>query len=86
MNIKECILSETRDVIEGKGIVCPELSPELRFLEDLPMDSLDLATLIVGLESKLKLDPFREGFKAFNTLDELIALYQSAYDNSTATA
>jgi acyl carrier protein len=44
----------------------------------LPMDSLDLATLIVILEINTGLDPFREGFKTFHNVGQLIELYESA--------
>lgn len=41
----------------------------------LPLDSLDLATLIVVLESRTGHDPFRAGFRHFTTAGELAALY-----------
>lgn len=44
----------------------------------LPLDSLDLATLIVVLESRTGHDPFRAGFRHFTTAGELAALYAEA--------
>lgn len=74
-DIKNLIIEETRRVIAEKGTDCPSITLESEFLNDLPMDSLDLATLIVSLEISTGLDPFREGFKTFHTVGELISLY-----------
>lgn len=44
----------------------------------LDIDSLDLATLVVALEEKTGLQPFREGFVLFHTAGELAALFEKA--------
>lgn len=77
-NIRELIFSETKNIISNKGIDCPEIKLDSQFLTDLPMDSLDLATLIVSLEMTLNLDPFRDGFKVFHSVGQLIELYEKA--------
>ncbi|MGL4474614.1 MAG: hypothetical protein ACRCT7_09180 [Shewanella sp.] len=77
-NFEAIILNETKQIIESKGETCPELQLHLAFLADLPMDSLDLATLIVSVELATGVDPFRDGFKSFHSLSDLIALYQGA--------
>jgi acyl carrier protein len=77
-NLSQTIIDETRQVIEQKGVSCPDITFDTLFLQDLPMDSLDLATLIVSLEINTGLDPFREGFKAFHNVGQLIELYESA--------
>jgi len=69
------ILTHTKKIIEDKGESCPELKADTAFLTDTPMDSLDLATLLVNLEVELAQDPFREGFKQFQTIQELADLY-----------
>ncbi|ABE56385.1 hypothetical protein Sden_3108 [Shewanella denitrificans OS217] len=71
------IYSQTRQIIEEKGELCPELNVGSIFLTDLPMDSLDLATLIVNLELHTGLDPFKDGFKHFQSIGELTSLYES---------
>jgi acyl carrier protein len=76
--IKEQIFTETKKIITEKGLDCPEIKLDSRFLLDLPMDSLDLATLIVTLEMSLELDPFSQGFKIFHTVEQLIELYEQA--------
>jgi acyl carrier protein len=42
---------------------------------DLPIDSLDLAALVVELEEITGRDPFKEGFTDFRTAGELSRLY-----------
>jgi acyl carrier protein len=77
-NLSQTIIDETRQVIEQKGISCPDITLDTSFLQDLPMDSLDLATLIVSLEINTGIDPFREGFKTFHNVGQLVELYESA--------
>ena len=75
-NIYNIIVTQTKKIIEDKSEVCPELTANTEFLKDTPMDSLDLATLLVNLEMELDQDPFRDGFKQFQTIQELADLYQ----------
>jgi acyl carrier protein len=75
--ILELIISETQHIITNKGNLCPAIDAKTHFLNDLPMDSLDLATLIVSLEDSTQRDPFRDGFKSFHTVGELAELYES---------
>lgn len=42
---------------------------------DIPIDSLDLATVVVELEAKTGKDPFEAGFLNFSTVGELAGLY-----------
>jgi len=77
-NLSDIIINETRQVIESKGETCPLITMTSEFLADLPMDSLDLATLIVSLELTTGIDPFRDGFKTFHNVGELISLYEGA--------
>ena len=42
---------------------------------DIPIDSLDLATIVVELETKTGKDPFAAGFLNFSTVGELAELY-----------
>ncbi len=76
--LEQTILDETRQIIEDKGEPCPALTMESEFLTQLPMDSLDLATLIVKLELNTGIDPFRDGFKTFHNIGQLLALYEEA--------
>lgn len=44
---------------------------------DLPVDSLDLAALVVQLQGVTGNDPFADGFINFRTVGELADLYSS---------
>lgn len=60
----------------GDGAESPGVTADTVFLGGaLPLDSLDLATLIVVLEGRTGHDPFRAGFRHFTTAGELAALY-----------
>lgn len=70
------IAAELAVIVAEKGEILPAIGGGSVFLgDDLPVDSLDLATLLVVLEQKLKVDPFRRGFRRFATAGELAALY-----------
>jgi acyl carrier protein len=83
-NVKNTILTETRALIEAKSMACPALDDDTQFLRDTPMDSLDLATLLVTLEIQLGVDPFRDGFVTFHSVAELAELYTAALTASSA--
>lgn len=65
-----------RDKSDSPCAESPCVTADTVFLGgDLPLDSLDLATLIVILEGRTGHDPFRAGFRHFTTAGELAALY-----------
>lgn len=73
----DLIIEEVGRILRDKGEAVPPISADTVFLDgELPMDSLDLATLIVVLEGRTGRDPFRAGFRRFTTVGELAALYQ----------
>ena len=75
--IRTVIADELAGIVRGKGLALPPLHDGTVFLGgDLPIDSLDLATLLVILERRTGRDPFRAGFRQFTTLGELAALYE----------
>ncbi len=47
----------------------------LLFGDELSIDSLDLATVVVELQSLTGKDPFEAGFIEFQTVDELASLF-----------
>lgn len=70
------IAEELAAATAEKGETLPPIDAGSVFLGGgLPVDSLDLAALLVALERRLKVDPFRRGFRSFNTAGELAALY-----------
>ena len=76
IDLPALIAAELAAIVAEKGEALPPLTADSVFLGGgLPVDSLDLATLLVVLEQKLKVDPFRRGFRRFTTAGELAALY-----------
>lgn len=53
------------------------LSPQMRIMGDLGIDSLGLAEIVIAMEQRTGRDPFANGFREFETIAELDALYQS---------
>ena len=77
---KEEILSLIEDIIRRiaaeRDYELPEISLETRLLgATLPLDSLDLAVVIVELQQRTGRDPFKNGFIEFQTIGELVKLY-----------
>lgn len=70
------IAEELAAIVAEKGDVLPPLDGTSVLLGgELPIDSLDLATLLVVLEKRFGYDPFRDGFRRFTTAGELAAIY-----------
>ena len=62
------IVAIVNRVIEDKGERPVAIDPETPFLGGpLPIDSLDLATIVVELEAVAGTDPFKDGFIEFRT-------------------
>lgn len=72
-----------RDLAKSKGASAPKLTESTLLLGDtLPIDSLDLASIVVQMEEATGYDPFSEGFIEFRTASDLARLY--AKSDSTA--
>lgn len=72
------IVEELARIVRDKGAVLPPVDDDTVFLGGiLPIDSLDLATLLLCLERRTGRDPFRAGFRQFRTIGELAELYLS---------
>ncbi len=68
-------------IIEEKGEKPIEIGADTPFLGgQLPIDSLDLATIVVELDIVTGRDPFKDGFIEFRTVGELAALYCPSSD------
>ncbi len=73
------VTDELKAILDAKGEAYPQPTPDSVLLNaDLPLDSLDLATLIVTLEERTGREPFAHGFRMFHTLGELAALFEAA--------
>lgn len=66
-------------LLSQKGHKPVEVNEDTRFLGgSLPLDSLDLAVMVTELQCITGTDPFRAGFKNFQTVGELAGLYAAA--------
>jgi acyl carrier protein len=64
------------EIAAQKGAAAPQIAPETPLFEGrLPIDSLDLAGLVVELETATGVEPFREGLVDFHTIGDLAALF-----------
>ncbi len=71
------------DIASSKGASVPKLTESTLMLGDaLPIDSLDLASIVVRLEEVTGYDPFSEGFIEFRTASELARLYAKSDSTS----
>jgi hypothetical protein len=76
INARELVLTELKKIRSDKGL--PEVDFHLNEIilgENIGIDSLDLASLIITLEHITGLQPFQKGFVMFETIDELITLF-----------
>ena len=73
------ICERLREASAAKGSANVQVSAETAILEgSLPVDSLDLAAIVVELEAVTGRDPFSEGFINFRTVADLVRLYSGA--------
>jgi len=81
MNRNETILKISEilnQIIQEKGYEQRDIHEETKLLGgDIPIDSLDLATIVVELQRFTRKDPFRDGFVNFRTVGELANLYST---------
>lgn len=64
------------DILLAKGLQPVAMSPETDLLGgNIPIDSLDLAQLVLELQSHTKKDPFANGFVGFETVGQLTQLF-----------
>jgi acyl carrier protein len=77
--ILSLICRRLREMSATKGAKSIQVSSATSILgATLPVDSLDLAALLVELEGATGKDPFRDGFISFHTVGELAQLYYGA--------
>lgn len=79
-DMSQLIVESLRDFLAEKDLPIPAtLGLDSVFLQgDLPMDSLDLAVFLLVLEEKTGSDPFRDGFRSFTTVADLVAIYSAS--------
>jgi acyl carrier protein len=76
-SVQRKVEDEISKALAMKNVHGMELKSEMRLLGDeLPLDSLDLATVIVALQDETGKDPFVSGFVNFETIGELVDLFE----------
>jgi hypothetical protein len=77
LDVYALITKRVSDRINEKGLNVPELKAETRLLGgELPLDSLDLAIILVEMQEQVGQDPFAAAFVEFYTIGELASIYQ----------
>ena len=75
--IRETVIESLSAVLRNAGRDAPETILDTHTLADeLRIDSLDFAVVVVDLERRLGMDPFRQTGGSIRTVGELIQRYQ----------
>lgn len=78
-DVYDLVTATIADQMKQKGLEVPGLERSTRLLGgDLPLDSLDLAAILVELQTHFDSDPFASGFINFETVGELVQIYEKA--------
>lgn len=76
MNMDHLVIETIREVMEENQRPLMDLKPETHILAETSLDSLDLAIVVMKLEEKTGMDPFKKGYVFFSTVQELAKLYE----------
>ena len=77
-SVRETVAAVVTKTLKDAGRPVPEFDDESTIGESLKLDSLDLAVVVVALESELSVDPFRSGAQPVQTFGDLVKLYEAA--------
>jgi acyl carrier protein len=72
------VIRALQEVIEGMGLQAPGLSPNIVLDQQLGLESLDFAELVIRLEQVTAKDPFgSNATPQIHTISDLAALYET---------
>ena len=74
----DTVIRAIREILTEKGAAIEEIESKHTLTEDLGLDSLDLAVLVVKLEQSLGCDPFRDQAQPLSTLGQFVSAYDQA--------
>lgn len=78
INVTDFVFSELQKLRLSKGLPALQFQlDEILLSENIGIDSLDLAILVISLEEVTGLQPFQNGFVMFETVGELITLFSN---------
>jgi acyl carrier protein len=75
-NLRETIEQAIQEVLASSGRTPKPLHPEHALSRDIGLDSLDVAQVVVLLEQRLGIDPFRAAGQSIRTVDDLHQAYR----------
>ncbi len=75
-DVMETIQTSLDEILKAKGMEPVKITPETKLLDgSVPIDSLDLAQLVLELQAATGSDPFADGFVNFESASELSSLF-----------
>ena len=78
---RKSVCSAIERVLRESGRPVPDpMTDDATLQETLKLDSLDLAVVVVALETDLGVDPFRSGAAPVQTIGELVEIYQKVLE------
>ncbi len=80
--LRKTIEQAIQDVLAASGRTPKPLHGSDALFADIGLDSLDLAQIVVLLEQRLEVDPFRVSGQAVRTLDDLEQAYYRLLERS----
>jgi acyl carrier protein len=80
MQTKQTVIEVVTDVLGQKGRAAPDLAERTLLVDDLGLDSMDLAVIVATMETKTGSDPFadRVSIATVRTLGDLWQAYASS--------
>lgn len=78
VSIEEQISATINQVLTQSGRPSRTFAADETLLGDIGLDSLDLAEVVVTLEQKLGVDPFRQGAAGVRTFGDFVQSYSRA--------
>jgi acyl carrier protein len=85
-SVRERLVQVVNRIRTDSGRSPLEVSDEHTLSEQLDLDSLDLAVLVVQAEQQLGVDPFRQRTSGVRTFGDLVRLYQQAVAHRESSA
>lgn len=76
----DTISSIIGNLLKDEGLAVPEIARDKHLIDDIGLDSLNLAQLIALLEMELEKDPFTEGDVAITDI-QTVGDLANAYDD-----
>lgn len=78
-NMTKTVMQVIQETLAEKGVLVPFLTLESSIGQELGLDSLDWAAVVVRLEEETGIDPFQQGLgEELRTVSDFVDLYLAA--------